>query len=195
MKKAGLIGVVLVLCALMAAGMWNIYEGKYSILPDHSNLVQKLDERAVKNSRSPEDLIQVLAIHDAVTLGEDQVVLMEVQGKWSEPMLGMVELERGINGNYRIGWMTYGTEKISRDVMEVDGTAYYLAAGYNPDCVIRRHTFAYNRENEEISVEIPEKEQFLIAFPVEPGLDYDPALVRYYNAAGEDITQMIWDSI
>lgn len=194
MKKMDGICTAVVLCAVLMLFLWSLYEERYPIELDTGNtsvLADYVNEMLEQKEIAPENQAKVRKVFDAVDLDKSKIVLIEVGSPVMQPRLGMVVLEKGINGQYRIGWISHGTSNIQDEVVEEGTNTYFLIAGRNPNRAIRKIVLEQRGAKEDVTVEIPEKEQFLVAVLLQPGWNYAVANWRFYNAAGEDITSEV----
>lgn len=194
MEKMSRICTVVVLCAVLMLFLWSLYVERYPIELDAGNspaLADYVNEMLEQKEIAPEYQTKVRKVFESVDLDKSKIVLIEVGSPVMLPRLGVVVLQKGMNGQYRIGWISYGTSNIQDEVVEEGTNTYFLIAGRNPNQAIRKIVLEQRGAKEDVTIEIPEKEQFLVSVLLQPGWNYAVANWRFYNAVGEDITSEV----
>lgn len=185
MKKKTLAGLAVCLILLLIFFLQNL---PYRVKADNSNLVQQvnlwLNRDAGGTSPYPEHSI---IIYDTIDFGTERYVLMEVDGQ-----LGQIHLLRGLTGAYKIDFTSHGSGNFLDRIVEHGDETYLLFAGRNAYFGIQRMTFSL--DGREYSLTIPETTPFFLSAPLDPGTQssyLDLGTVRFYDAAGSDITQQV----
>ena len=181
MKK--LLSGLLVLL-LLALGIF-CYHSSFPIPPDQSNLREELlafYTRGHETSLSAE-----LTLYDSVTLGSTQHLLLELNGQ-----LGQAILTRGLTGGYKIESLGYGTANFRRYFTQEQGKHCLLFGGRNPDTAIA--SISFQVDGIPYTLDLPASPTFFLSVeleqpPNEPSLDWN--YVRFFNSAGEDITDSV----
>ena len=166
---------------------------KYPIQPDQSNLLEEVTWWVNRGYDQP---VLDEVIHDFIDLGDRRYVIMDVDGQF-----GRAWLEKGMNGQYRVAGSGHGTGNFRFEKVEVDGIHYFLWSGKNQYFGIRELSFEI--ENKTYRAEIPEGDHFITLVEVGPPADPDAPIkyidvntVRFYDAAGQDITDQIpWNGM
>ena len=167
-------------------------EREYLVAADYGNLPEYVNARLEQDGVAPEHQEKMTTVYDEVSLEGRKIILTEIVTPLKQPRLGVVELELGANGQYKVGFISYTTQNIKVKGVEGKETEYLVIAGRNPDKTIRK--IVSTQEGKRFSVEIPEKELYLVAVPTEDAeemWDFDPNSWHFYNAAGEDITEEV----
>ena len=191
-KKWAVVGILAAFVAsVLLIGKYQ--DQKYPIQPDHSNLLEEVTWWVNRGYDQP---VLDVAIHDFIDLGDRKYVIMDVDGQF-----GRAWLEKGMNGRYRVAGSGHGTGNFRFENVEVDGIHYFLWSGKNQYFGIRELSFEI--ENKTYRAEIPEGDHFIILVEVDPPADPDAPLrhidvntVRFYDAAGQDITSQVpWNGM
>jgi len=187
--KAFACSAVLVLAVSLTVGF--LYSREYPVAADGSNLSEEVTFFMSRGQQtwSEEDF----RFHDTVDVGAKRFVLMELAGaEFDGQSLGLVRLERGWNGQYRIDSVSRGGGNFRNEAVEEDGCWYLLFGGRNAHFGI--HSAEFRVEGEETyAAEIPQRDRFLIAVELgrEPELKHLLPVdqIRFYGADGRDITE------
>ena len=187
--KAFACSAVLVLAVSLTVGF--LYSREYPVAADGSNLSEEVTFFMSRGQQtwSEEDF----RFQDTVDVGAKRFVLMELAGaEFDGQSLGLVRLERGWNGQYRIDSVSRGGGNFRNEAVEEDGCWYLLFGGRNAHFGI--HSAEFRVEGEETyAAEIPQRDRFLIAVELgrEPELKHLLPVdqIRFYGADGRDITE------
>lgn len=189
--KCFLLAAAVVLAVSLTVGFLSGRE--YPVAADGSNLPE---EAALFMSRGRLPLTEDdFRFYDTVDIGGKRFVLMELAGaEFDGQSLGLVRLERGWTGAYRIDSVSHGGGNFRNEAVEWDGCWYLLFGGRNAYFGIRSAEFCVEGE-EACSAEIPRKDRFLIAVELgrEPELKHLLPVdqIRLYDEAGRDITEEV----
>ena len=189
--KAFACSAVLVLAVSLAAGF--LHSRAYPVAADGSNLPQEIAHFLSRGQQmwSEEDF----RFHGTVDIGAKRFVLMELAGaEFDGQSLGMVRLERGWNGTYRIDSVSRGGGNFRNEAVESDDGWYLIFGGRNAHFGI--HSAEFRVEGEEsYTAEIPQTDRFLMAVELgrEPELKHLLPVdqIRFYDADGRDITEEV----
>ena len=193
MKKWAVVGVIAaVIVGVLLIGKYQ--DQKYPIPPDGSTL---LEEATHWLSRGGNAWVKgKITLYDSVDLGEHRYVLMEVKDQ-----LGMLYLEKGPNGNYRMAGSGYGSGNFHFEELEENRQRYVLLGGKNTYFGIA--SMEFEMDHKTYPVEIPAGDRFLTLVEIDLPLDPNAPLrhveldtIRFYDADGQDITDQIpWNGI
>ena len=187
MKKSTL-AAILILAALAAAMGLRLYRNAYPIEPDGSNLEAHAVDYLNRGREHPDP--GPLKLYSSINVGDRRWTLME----WGEN-LGMLRLEKGLNGRYKLAGASYGTANFQEWVVEADGGKYFLLGGRNTGYHIGQVTVTLS--GREYHMDIPEGERFFTAVEVDSRTEENraaPESLRFYDRAGNDVTgQIRWN--
>jgi len=188
--KCFVFSAAVVLAVALTVGFF--YSRNCSVKADNSNL----PEEAASFMRRGWPMLteEDLCFYDAVDIGANRFVLMEVAGGEFEDMsLGLLRLQRGWNGRYRIESVGYGGGNFRNEAVERDGRWYLLFGGRNAYFGIAQAEF--QTEGEVYRLDVPKKERFLTVTELkgEPEIKHLLPVdqIRFYDAGGRDITEEI----
>lgn len=182
-KKAVLAGAA-ALVVLAAAAV--LYSLQYAVDGAFTNLTEQTQQflRHGQEAWAPYDIRQ----YETVELGKRAFAAVEIDGQ-----LGLVRMTRGLNGKYQIDSVSRGGGIFRQELADIGAETYAILVGRNRFFGIREMTFSLGQEN--YRADIPQQDCFITAVAVErpeAGEDWiDPSTIRYYNEAGEDITDQI----
>jgi hypothetical protein len=168
---------------LLAIGVV-VYVFSFPIRADGTNLKETIVDFYDKG-RTTQTPTSSLELYQWVTLGNTHYVLMEL-----EQQLGYVALEKNFAGRQKIRHMGWGDTSFRYGIVEEKGKRYVLFGGRNTGGQIARVTFTqgglpYQRE-------LTGEGHFFLCVQLQKGLEPEDGLdletVRFYNEAGEDIT-------
>ena len=188
--KAFACSAVLVLAVSLAVGF--LLGREYPVAADGSNLPE---EAASFMSRGRQPLTKDdFLLYDTVDIGANRFVLMEVaDAEFQDMSLGLLRLQRGWNGRYRIESIGYGGGNFRNEAVERDGRWYLLFGGRNAYFGIAQAEF--QTEGEVYRLEVPQKERFLTVTELrgEPEIKHLLPVdqIRFYDAGGRDITEEV----
>lgn len=196
MKKLSSVCAAVFCCVLMMY-LWSGCASQsealaYPVTADYGNLAEYVNVRLEQDGVAPEYQARMTTVYDEVALGDRTIIVTEIVAPPAPPRSGIVELELGTNGQYKVGFISHTTQNIQVEMAEGKDREYLLIAGRDPDRAIRK--IVSTQEGKQFSVEIPAKEPFIVAIPTEDAQklwDFDPNSWHFYNAAGEDITSEI----
>ena len=183
MRKVGIIGFTM-FSVILILGIF--YCSTFSIKADMSNLIEYVEgDLSSKTDYSvPNNDIK---LYETINIGNKKIVLAEINEQ-----LGEIHLTKGIQGKYRLDFVSYGTSSFREKIIEENQKKYFLIGGRNAVFGIRKITV--HLEGQEYSVDIPEQEQFFVFTEVNPDIEMahaDLNEVKFYNRNGEDITEQI----
>lgn len=182
-RKAALASAA-ALVVLAAAG--GLYSLQYSVDGAFTNLTEQTQQflRHGQEAWAPYDIRQ----YGTVELGNRAFGVVEIDGQ-----LGLVHMTRGLNGKYQIDSVSRGGGSFRQELADIGEETWAILAGRNRFFGIREMTFSLGQNTYQ--AEIPQQDRFITAVAVErpeTGEDWiDPSTIRYYNEAGEDITDQI----
>ena len=189
--KAFVFSAVLVLAVSLTVGF--LHSREYPVETDGSNLPEEV---AFFMSRGRQPLENDdFRFYDTVDIGPKRFVLMELAGaEFDGQSLGMVRLQRGWNGSYRIDSVSHGGGNFRNEAVEWDGCWYLLFGGRNAHFGIQSAEFHVEGEG-TYPAKIPQTDRFLVAVELgrEPELKHLLPVdqIRFYHADGRDITEEI----
>ncbi|MBR2491375.1 MAG: hypothetical protein IKB65_07835 [Ruminiclostridium sp.] len=193
MKKWAIVGVLAALVvSVLLIGKYQ--DQKYPIQPDQSNLLEEVTWWVNRGYDQP--VLEDIALHDYVELGEYRYVLIDV-----EDQLGMAYLEQGPNGNYRMAGSSYGGGNFHFEELEHDGVRFVLIGGKNEYFGI--DSIEFEMDDRVYRAELPPGDRFLTKIEIHPPLDPDAPLrhveldtIRFCDEAGQDITSQVpWNGM
>lgn len=183
--KKGILAAILILAVLAAAVGFRLYGNAYPIEPDGSNQESYAVDFLNRGREHPDP--GLLKLYDSIDIGDRRWTLME----WGED-LGVLRMEKGLNGRYKVTGASYGTANFQEWVEEANGGKYFLLGGRNAYFNIGQVTAAIG--GREYRIDIPEGERFFTAVEVDPQTEETRALpdaLRFYDRAGNDVTEQI----
>ncbi|NBI09434.1 hypothetical protein D1641_05280 [Colidextribacter sp. OB.20] len=192
MKKRLIKGAVAVavLAGIFLCARWIDMELNYTVLADNSNL----EECAVRFLQHGELIKIEVKLHDSIDLGDKRYVLIERMEN-GEYQLGLIRMEQGLNGRYKINSIGYGSSNFREEVVESGDEKFYMLGGRNTFFGIVKVKTALN--GREYTMRVPEGERFLVYTEIDPLTEArysDLEKLRFYNESGEDITaQVPWN--
>ena len=182
-KKALLAGAAALMVALAAAALYSL---QYAVDGAFSNLTEQTQQflRHGQEAWAPHDIRQ----YETLALGNRAFAAVEIDGR-----LGLVRMTRGLNGRYRIHSVAYGGGTFRQELVDIGEETWAILTGRNRFFGIREMSFSLGQET--YRTEVPQEDCFIAAVEVkrpEPEKSWiDPSAIRYYDAAGEDITDQI----
>lgn len=193
MKKWAILGVVAaVIVGVLLIGKYQ--DQKYPVEADGSNLLEEVTWWVNRGYDQP--VLDDIRIYAGLGIGDRWYKLMEV-----DDQLGMVYLELGPNGNYRIAGTSYGGGNFYIEELENNGIPFVLLGGKNEYFGIKE--IAFDVDNKTYRVAIPPGGRFLTKIEIDPPRDPDAPprhidvdTIRFYDADGQDITDQIpWNGM
>lgn len=191
MKKPKKYAAVLAAAVLLAvASVW-LYGRTYSVRADSGNLPQAAEAWL---SRGADHIKYTVELRESLDLGGQRFVLAEL-GDGVDLSLGLLRLERGLNGRYKIAGASWGGGRMKTRLVQERDCFYVLLGGRNHTLTLRAASLAVEDKDGrrlECRMEIPEEEYFLTA--AEAGPDFRPAdlaagSLRLYDGEGRDVTE------
>lgn len=182
-KKPVLAGAAVVAALAAAVALYCV---QYPVDGEFTNLVEHTQQflRRDQGTWVPYDIRQ----YETVQLGDRAFTMAEIDGQ-----LGLVRMTRGLNGKYQIDSVSRSGGTFRQELVDIGEETWAILAGRNRFFGIREMTFFLGQET--YRVDIPQQDCFITAVKVERpelGKDWiDPSMIRYYNEAGEDITDQI----
>ena len=173
--------------ALLAAGVFGLYQRAYPVDPDWGNLGPCVEERYLHGQ--PRDTMPPYVLYGsaAVTLGDRTWMLWDVGENLD---LGRMILEESWTGRYRVTGLSWGGGNFLEEVVEANGERYLLFGGRNTGQRIASASFAL--DGEPCTVELPREDRFLVYVQAAPGTEaahMDLGSLRLYDEAGAEITE------
>ena len=168
---------------LLAVGIAAWQRLAYPVLADNSNLAEYADRFLQRGDtlRTSERI----ALYGSVTVGGQKFVLAEINGQ-----LGRIKLAQGPGGTYRISQIGYGGGNFRTDTAQENGRVFLIIGGRNQFFGIRKIEVDVN--GKIYAMDVPEDDHFLVSAELSDGIDRSlPSSLRFYNAAGEDITDQV----
>lgn len=173
---------------LLCVGLIDI-QLNYTVQADNGNLAERALQFLNRGREIP--VQEEVRLYDQVDLGDERYVLMEyVQA--GEPQLGMIVLEKGLNGRYKIDHIGWGGGNFREKVVSDGEQKYYIFGGRNAYFGIEEIKVVL--DSREYTMEVPESNRFLICTEVAPTTEASYAdldKLAFYNGSGEDITDQI----
>lgn len=190
MKKL-LIGAA-VLAAVIVAGV-AVYQGGQSAYPiqaDNSNLQECLTQFMNRGKTAEVEV----KLHDTVDIGNKRVALMEIM-QVEDSDLGLVFLDCGWNGQYKIDFASYGSGNLKKEVVASGQKKYVVIGGRNAYFGIV--SIEVELQGEKYTLEVPEGDRFLVCAEVDPLTEaghINWESIRLYDQDGADITDPVMDA-
>ena len=182
-KSAALSGL-LILAVFFLGTVFRCFE--YTVKADQSNLIEETEHAL--NVGKPQPITHNITLYDSVSIGKRRFVLMD-KGE----QLGMIRLTQGLRGKYKIDSVSYGGGNFRQEIIEEAERDYIVFGGRNTyfsidciKCLIDQRWYTLDVPAGErflVSQELDERPEENQAFPVEE--------IRFYDAAGTDITDQI----
>lgn len=187
-KKLLPAGIALaVTVAVMGLGCWCVYIGGYPIREDNSNLLEHLTQFMHRGSVGE----SAVKLYDSVDIGDRRIALMEVV-QVEDSALGLVFLERGWNGQYRIDYAEHGIGSLKNAVVASGQQKYVVIGGRNASFGIAR--IEVELHGEKYNIEVPEGDRFLVCTEIDPLTEYSYLLlenIKLFDRNGVDITDPV----
>lgn len=177
--------------ALLLLGWFVDMQINCTVRADNSNLEEHALRYLNRGRRMP---AEELRLYDWVDLGKERYVLTEYI-QTDEPQLGMIVLEKGLNGRYKIDHIGYGDGNFREKVVADGEQKYYIFGGRNAYFGIEEVKTVL--DGREYIMEVPEGDRFLICTEVASTTEAshgDLDKLAFYNGSGADITaQLPWN--
>ena len=177
-----LLGGLVIIVILLLVGLH--YTLSFPIDEEKSNLVSAIEDRYSLGRQS--QYTPTISIYDSVTIGKKTYVLIEI-----DEDLGQAILIQNPFGRYKLGSLGYGSANFREGVVQEGEEKYFLFGGRNTGSQIAEVSFSL--DGIDYQLDIPQKERFLVYTEIDPETEaehWDLGSVMFYNAAGEDITDL-----
>jgi len=177
-----LIVVAAAICLLLFGLAYSAY---YPIEEDGANLAEYANHHL--NIGAPSPMRHNIRLLDSVSMGKQKYTLFTMGED-----IGFIRMSRGLNGRYRISSMRYGRGNFLEETVEEDGGQYFVIGGRNAFFGIASVSAVIS--GREYRLEVREGDRFIAMAEVDgrtEGKHILPEDIRFYNAAGEDITASV----
>lgn len=177
--------------AFLLAAAW-LYGRIYSIEADNSNLPQAAEAWLSRGTDGPP--AYRVEPQASLDIGKQRFVLAELIDP-ADLSLGLLRLERGLNGRYKLTGCGWGGGSFRPRVVREGDRVCYLLGGRNRLLGIALASFTMEDDalgRISYRMEIPAGDYFLTMTEIDPRFQADrekPGSLRLYDRAGADVTE------